>query len=318
MARPVGGIVVGLGVVLAVGAVAGTVLPRWAEGSRVTEPRPSTCERLCIWPSGSGDRWVEGNLHSLALCGLGWRQSLFSTNDTILRVLPVHPPGYPPQLLVLTAERMPRREVAVRRNWAPLALGKVPARIDSYGGHPLRSHLYLIDPMRPDSPRLLSLEPSYNFWAMSAGDVDGDGVEEIGLCTWSRTVRDSRFDYRFFVYGWNAQGDLAPRFRGSRLSRPLVSAVLSDLDGARRAELLSVEKSPEGGQVVVAYAWNQFGFRGIAESKVYREVVLTDLGLESGHPRRFAASILDEDESRRVAWMRLAGDRIVPCSRGGP
>ena len=120
-----------------------------------------------------------------------------------------------------------------------------------------------------------------------------------------------------FVYGWTLDGDLEPRFRGSRLSRPLVSATLRDVNGDGRAELLAVEKAPEGGQLVVAYAWNQFGFRGIGESEVYRQVCLAGvMGRPPNDLRSFAMGIVGEDDGWRCAWMRWEEGRIATVEVG--
>lgn len=42
-----------------------------------------------------------------------------------------------------------------------------------------------------------------------------------------------------------------------------------DVVGDERAELVSVETGLGGGQMLVAYAWNQFGFWGLGESAEY-------------------------------------------------
>jgi hypothetical protein len=174
----------------------------------------------------------------------GWRR-LFTTTDTILRVVPARPPGRPPALLVLTAAHVG-------------------------GAQPRDSALCLVS--LDGASRRLSPEHSYNFWDLSVGDVDGDGREEVALCTYSRTARDRHYARRFFVYGWDGQGDLTPLWRGSRLCRPYLTAQLADVNGDRRAELVSVERGLGGGEMLVAYAWNQFGFWGLGNSPEYREV----------------------------------------------
>ena len=182
----------------------------------------------------------------------------------ILQVLPLRPPGRGEQLLILTAER--------------------PS-----GSQPRRSHLYRLDPHRPGSLVPLSPEPTYNFWAASAGDVDGDGRQELGLCTFSRTVRDPHYARRFFVYGWTPEGDLYPRWRGSRLCRPYLWAQLADVNGDGRAELVSVERGLGGGELLVAYAWNQFGFWGLAESAEYPRLEVLAVATDGVRVRAGAA-----------------------------
>lgn len=134
---------------------------------------------------------------------------------------------------------------------------------------PRRSHLYLLNPATGARARLLSPEPDYNFWDVSVGDVDGDGTPEIGLCTYSSTARVATVARRYFVYRWNAAGDLHPLWRGSRLCRPYLAAGLLDVTGDSKAELVSVEKALSGKLLVVAYQWNQFGFWGLGHSAEY-------------------------------------------------
>lgn len=172
---------------------------------------------------------------------------LWQAPHTILKAVPInYASAASPRVVVLTAER-------------PLA------------PQPRRSHLYLLNPATGTS-RLLSPEPDYNFWDLTVGDVDGDGVPEVGLCTYSSTARVATVARRYFVYGWTAAGDLHPLWRGSRLCRPYVSAALFDATGDRKAELISVERALSGKFVVVSYQWNQFGFWGLGHSAEYDSI----------------------------------------------
>lgn len=176
----------------------------------------------------------------------------------ILRMANVKHPRQGPCLLVLTAEQPSRQ--------------------------PLRSHLYLTQEQRlRELTRELSPEPDYNFWDVSVGDVDGDGTEEVALCTYSQTARDPNYARRFFVYGWDKQGDLYPMWRGSQLCRPYVTAALADVTGDDAAELVSVERALSGKLIVVVYRWNQFGFWGLGRTAEYDAIgTVTPLRTESG------------------------------------
>jgi len=213
---------------------------------------------------------------------------LFATQQHILRVIWVHPPARPPQLLVLTAE-------------------------ETSGPQPRRSHLYLLDPSQPDEARLLSPEPAYNFWDASAGDVDGDGRQEVALCTYSHTARDPRYARRFFVYSWDEGGDLYPRWRGSRLCRPYLWARLADATGDGKHELLSVEVGLGGGQMLVAYQWNQFGFWGLGHSAEYRELTVVDPNARIADVGRGVLALVRRaDGQRRPALLALREDGWQP------
>ena len=148
---------------------------------------------------------------------------------------------------------------------------------------PRRSHLFLMPWGNISDVRPLSPEPDYNFWDMSVGDVDGDGRQEVALCTYSQTARDPNYARRFFVYGWDKQGDLYPMWRGSQLCRPYVTAALADVTGDDAAELVSVERALSGKLVVVVYRWNQFGFWGLGRTAEYDAIgTVTPLRTERG------------------------------------
>jgi len=161
----------------------------------------------------------------------------------ILRLAVVKHPQKGPCLLILTAEQP--------------------------GPQPRLSHLYLARERDLSQMWELSPEPDYNFWDVSVGDVDGDGTEEVALCTYSHTARDPNVARRFFVYRWDEQGDLEPAWRGSQLCRPYVTAALADMAGDDAAELVSVERALSGKLIVVAYRWNQFGFWGLGHTGEY-------------------------------------------------
>ena len=219
---------------------------------------------------------------TVSLTSASTRRVIFSPQEFILQLAPVRVPGQGRRLLVLTAEQF-------------------------RGGHFLRSHLYLLDPDHPSAAVRLSPQPEYNFWDLSVGDVEGDGVQEVALCTWSHTARDPRTERRFFVYGWTPPGDLYPRWRGSRLCRPYLWARLRDVQGDGRAELVSVETALDGAQVLVAYRWNQFGFWGLGKSPEYRSITVQDA---PGPGVR--ATVITPEGRREEKLFRLGQDALVP------
>jgi len=230
-------------------------------------------------------------------------QRLWTTAGQVICVTPASPPRAPRSgaLLILTADRLE-------------------------GGRPLGAHLYLLLPSSGREPRLLSPEPTYNFWDVSVGNVDGDGAEDVALCTWSYTARDPEYARRFFVYGWDRDGDLYPRWRGSRLSRPYVAARLLTVAPGRPACLVSVELAPDGGRLVATYGWNQFGFRGTGHTPVYRDLTLPQPGDLGGDGRVELVSVeTDQTGTRRpcvFGWSAPVGAEgavaLRPLWVGGP
>ncbi len=204
---------------------------------------------------------------------------LFQTPHTVLNVTTVHPPGAEsPQLLILTAEEMK-------------------------AGHWRTSHLYLLAPDDPGHAKPLSPESHYNFWDVSVGDVDGDGCEEVALCTYSCTARDARYARRFFVYSWDEEGDLYPRWRGSRLCRRYVSAQLADVIN--------------GGEMLVAYEWNQFGFWGLGHTREYEEVKILQAPAKTADKQKAVLVALGlADGGHKQTLMVVRDDAVEPVRVG--
>jgi len=296
--------------VLVVSAAAGALLlalrsdsaPPPASGLGLPETQP-----VCASASGT----ILRSNTQIFVQGTSGLRSIFGTEGLILNVLPVQRPRQPLRLVILAVEKIPGRPRGSALSAEPLYVRKANYRLDDFDAHPLRSHLYLLDPADPARVTRLSPEPGYNFWHLSQGDVDGDGDPEIGLCTWSRTVLDPRYAARFFVYSWKEQGDLYPRWRGSRLCRPFVQACLADVNDDGKAELVSVEKEPDGGEMLVAYEWNQFGFWGLGHSDTYRAIRFEGIMRDPQHGSRALVRICDEKGNRRQARMALRQGRMV-------
>ncbi|MGE5485318.1 MAG: FG-GAP repeat domain-containing protein [Ignavibacteriales bacterium] len=101
-----------------------------------------------------------------------------------------------------------------------------------------------------------------NPWKTASGDIDGDGLPELLVGVWKQTRLDPVFDRRLFVYAWSEHGP-APRWLGSRLSRPFVDFGLEDVDGDGDLELMAVELERSGVFSTRAYEWSGFGFQAV-------------------------------------------------------
>lgn len=103
-------------------------------------------------------------------------------------------------------------------------------------------------------------------WRISLGDVDGDGESDMFVGVVGRARFHQTLANRPFVYSV-VGGTLAPKWLGSRLSRPFVDARLIDLDSDGTAELVAIETTRNGERAICAYRWESFGFARIATTE---------------------------------------------------
>jgi hypothetical protein len=205
-------------------------------------------------------------------------------------------------------------EVAVPGHPSPLVVA-LSAEVLA-DGHYRRSRLTLLDPSGKRPPRHLSPESGYNFWAVSVADVDADGSEEVGLCTYSYTARDPKYARRFFVYSWDADGDLYPRWRGSRLCRPYQSAALMPMNAV---QLVSREIGLAGGTLLVSYTWNQFGFWGLGHTEEYPAIgAPQSADLRRDSRSELVALVRGRDGSCRAIAFGNDGERWSPVAQSAP
>lgn len=110
-----------------------------------------------------------------------------------------------------------------------------------------------------------------NPWKVQTCDVNGDGRKEIALGVYKKTAFHPVMAKRPFLYNWN-QKDIAPMWRGSRLSRPFDDYIYLDMDADGKDELFSAERLSDGKAVVNEYRWEGFGFESVAESGQYEDI----------------------------------------------
>jgi len=128
------------------------------------------------------------------------------------------------------------------------------------------------------SKKSISIEEIYRFscddlnpWKVQTCDVDGDGKHEISLGVYKTAPFHPEMAKRPFIYDWHKNG-IAPKWRGSRLSRPFEDYIFSDIDLCGSDELISIEYLPDGSKALASYKWKGFGFERNAESESFSDI----------------------------------------------
>lgn len=96
-------------------------------------------------------------------------------------------------------------------------------------------------------------------WRVEAGDVDGDGVQEILVGVHKPTRYMPRPHHCLFVYRFQ-RGALKPFWLGSALSRPFTDFAAGFPARGEPSMLYAIELTASGRRTVARYRWNGFGF----------------------------------------------------------
>lgn len=108
-------------------------------------------------------------------------------------------------------------------------------------------------------------------WKIAIGDIDGDGIDEISIGAYKESPLHKVMAKRPFIYSF-IEGEIRPKWRGSRLSRPFIDYNFYDIDDDGIDELVSIEILKDDRNVINVYKWKGFGFEGFIESKDFESI----------------------------------------------
>lgn len=124
----------------------------------------------------------------------------------------------------------------------------------------------IIDSIDDNDKKFTKDVSNINVWKLEVGDIDGDGIDEVGLGVYTQSPLHPIDAKRPYIYSFSGI-ELIPKWRGSRLSRPFVDFVFYDVDKDKTDEILSIELLEDGAYIINSYKWKGFGFEGYLESK---------------------------------------------------
>jgi len=150
-----------------------------------------------------------------------------------------------------------------------------------------------------------------NPWKVMVMDVDGDGIKEISVGVYKTAKFHPVMAKRPFIYNWNGEGGLSPKWLGSRLSRPFDDYIFLDIDEDGMEELVSIELLSNGRMVLNSYKWKGFGFEGMGESRDYQEITALQKKASSEKGISMVSADVKEDEDWKHAVFSYQDGKIV-------
>ncbi|WDV46105.1 hypothetical protein PV797_00060 [Clostridiaceae bacterium M8S5] len=126
----------------------------------------------------------------------------------------------------------------------------------------------------------------FNPWKVQFCDVDGSNNIEISIGVYKKTKFHPVMAKRPFIFNY-VDGQLIPKWRGSRLSKPFDDYIFVDIDYDQEDELISIEHLRDGQKVINSYNWNGFGFEGKTQSKPFTDI----LSISKANDNEFMVSL---------------------------
>ena len=149
----------------------------------------------------------------------------------------------------------------------------------------------------------------YHPWKLAWAHVAGRPQLAVGV------FKPTRFDpephHALFLYDWE-DGELTPRWLGSRLSKPFSDFAFADMRRSGETELAAAEQLRDGRWCLVIYRWTGFGFQGEWQSRPFAR--LSNLTVsEPAVTGRIASPA-----GNRSVWFGWRGDSYgeIPPDRG--
>lgn len=143
-----------------------------------------------------------------------------------------------------------------------------------------------------------------NPWKIAIGDIDGDRKDEISIGVYKESPLHEVMAKRPFIYSFE-NGKLEPKWRGSRLSRPFIDYIFSDIDGDGIDEIISIEILEDNRKIINTYKWKGFGFEGYLETKDYEDI--TKLWIDEG----IIYTKIKEGKDKYLGMIKLEAHNLI-------
>jgi hypothetical protein len=108
-------------------------------------------------------------------------------------------------------------------------------------------------------------------WKIERADIDGDGVKEILTAVRKTTHFDKDERNRLFIFNYEDK-KLIKKWTGSLMTGDWEDFTAGDLLPIPGDELVFTMQSRNGKEYLSIYYWLDFGFQGLANSKIYQNI----------------------------------------------